>query len=116
MQLDKRTKRILKDPEHRRAWVIYQLSLSGNSLAAVAEQAGVKRQTMYGVFSAPYPRMEAVVASALGITPQQLFPERYDENGLPNRKMGRPKKNRTTKKAKNNTRANHCNERQQDAA
>jgi hypothetical protein len=35
--------------------------------------------------------MEKVLADALGLTPQTLFPERYDALGVPNRPIGRPR-------------------------
>lgn len=102
MKLDTATKQLLQDPEKRRAWVIYQLKLQGESLASVARKSGVTKQQTQKAMSAPYPRMEKVIADALGLKPQHLFPDRYDADGLPNRRMGRPKKS-TTKTPKNNT-------------
>ncbi len=101
-------KGIVGDPRKRRAWVIYQVSIQGRSLAAVARGAGVKKQTLYRAFDIPYPRMEKAIADAVGVTPQALFPERYDEDGLPNRRMGRPR-NFTAQEAKNITRGRGCN-------
>ena len=88
-QIDKTTRQLLRDPLKRRAWVIYQLQISGRSLASVARDAGVKRQCIYHGLVKPYPRMEKLIASALGFEPQALFPERYTAEGLPNRPMGR---------------------------
>jgi Ner family transcriptional regulator len=88
--LDSTTRKLLKDPKKRRAWVIYQVTLQGRSLATVARDAGVKRQTLYRVFDICYPRMEKLIADAVGLRPQEVFPERYDADGLPNRRMGRP--------------------------
>lgn len=79
---------ILSDPQKRRGWVIYQLTLQGRSLAAVAREHGVARTGLYKAFVHPYPLMEKRIADALGMTPQALFPERYDELGLPNRRRG----------------------------
>lgn len=91
---------IAQDPFKRRAWVKYQLHLQGRSMAALAADAGVERCTLYWVFNRPYPRMEKVIADALGVTPQALFPERYGPDGLPNRPIGRPPKstNKDTEK------------------
>ncbi|MFA5633520.1 MAG: helix-turn-helix domain-containing protein [Porticoccaceae bacterium] len=80
----------------------YQIHMQGLTMAQVAAAVGVDRRTLYQVFRKPYPRMEKVVAEALGMTPQVLFPERYDADGLPNRMMGRPQKS-ITKTVKNNT-------------
>jgi Ner family transcriptional regulator len=86
--MDSATRKILKDPRKRRGWIIYQLTLQGRSLASVARDAGVKRQTLYQVFHIRYPRMEKILADVLGLTPQLIFPERYDENGLPLKERG----------------------------
>lgn len=101
MKLDDHTKALLADPKRRRDWVIYQLRLQGRSMADVARKAEppVRRQTLYNAFLTPYPRMEKLIADSVGLTPQQVFPERYDRDGLPVRRMGRPKKS-TTKDAK----------------
>lgn len=71
--------------------MIYQVSLQGMSLAAVARNAGVNRQTVYHAFDAPNPRVEKLLAHAVGLTPQQLFPERYTIEGSPTTHAERPK-------------------------
>lgn len=38
----------------------------------------------------PYPKAERIIAETLGVTPQTIWPSRYDENGVPNRPRGRP--------------------------
>lgn len=116
MTLDDHTKDLLADPKRRRDWVIYQLRLQGRSMADVAQKAEppVRRQTLYNVFLRPYPRMEKLVADAVGLRPEQVFPERYDRNGLPVRRMGRPKKS-TTKDAKDSTRTARRNVSRQEA-
>src|SRR3569832_1930162 len=83
MKLDTKTKTILRDPQKRRAWVIYQLKLRGESLASIAVAAGVAKQQTQKAMSAPYTRMEKVIADALGMMPQELFPDRYTSDGLP---------------------------------
>lgn len=95
MQLDDKTHKLLADPKNnyakRRAWVIYHLKLQGQTLVSVAAANGVTKQQTQKALSAPYPRMEKLIADALGLTPQELFLERYDADGLPNRQRGRPK-------------------------
>lgn len=81
---------ILRDPAKRRAWVIYQLSLQGKTLAGIAEKHGKTRSAIYNAFTKPYPRMEKLIADELGMLVCDLFPERYTD-GFPNRVMGRPK-------------------------
>lgn len=89
--LDSTTKALFRDPRKRRVWVIYQVSLQGMSLAAVARNAGVNRQTVYHAFDAPNPHVEKLLAHAVGLTPQQLFPERYTSEDLPTTHTERPK-------------------------
>lgn len=88
-----------------RAWVIYQLAVQGRSVASVGRDAGVSRQTIHQVFARPYPRMERLIADALGLRPEDIWPSRYDADGLPVRRMGRPKKS-TDKKARQRTARN----------
>jgi len=89
--IDRPPKNITGDQALLRAWVIYQLSIRGRSLAAVAREHGIMRQTIYQVFLRPYPRAEKIIADALGLRPQDLWPSRYDRHGLPNRRRGRRK-------------------------
>jgi len=85
-------KHILDDPQQRREWIKQNLRQRGSSLAQVARDHGVSRDAATLALKKPYPRMERAIAQALGLAPQQLWPERYDENGQPNRPIGRPKK------------------------
>lgn len=89
MKTDNALRAILKDPRKRRSWVLYQLQLEGRHLSDVAAANGVTRQCIYHAFRVPYPRMEMLLAQAVGLTPQQLFGERYDADGLPIRRKGR---------------------------
>lgn len=100
---DDRTRRILADPEKRHAWVIYELRVKGLTLADLARQAGVHRVVLYQVWQKRYPRMQSLVAGALDMLPQDLFPERYDEKGLPLKWLG-GKKPRLTPDGKHTTR------------
>jgi Ner family transcriptional regulator len=91
--LDRSTLNLFRDPRDRRSWVIYTVRLQGRSLAQIAAANGVHKCTLYTAFLHPYPRMEKIIADAVGVTPQVLFAERYDpRTGIPNRLMGRPRK------------------------
>jgi Ner family transcriptional regulator len=85
MQLDSKTKVILLNPEKRWAWIKYQLNLKGISIRKIAGNLGVRPQTVGKVSYCPYPKMEKAIADTLDLTPQELFPDRYDEDGLPAR-------------------------------
>jgi Ner family transcriptional regulator len=84
------------DPKARRAWIIYRLRLKGYTLGSLARELGVARGVPGNALRGPYPRMERAIATALGLQPQQIWPERYDASGQPNRRMGRPRKNNPT--------------------
>lgn len=85
-------KRIINTPSLRRAWLIQIFTDIGRSLASVARANGVARVTIYNALDRPYPRMERIIAHELGLTAQELFPERYGPDGKPNRRLGRPVK------------------------
>jgi len=44
------------------------------------------------VLRKPWPKAERIVAAALGVKPQAIWPSRYDADGTPNRRMGRAPK------------------------
>jgi Ner family transcriptional regulator len=79
------------DDRARREWIKYQLRVRGSSLSALARELGVSRHATRLALDKPYPRMERAIAAKLGLQPKQLWPERYDEQGRPNRTIGRPK-------------------------
>ncbi|KAA5604034.1 hypothetical protein F1188_17740 [Roseospira marina] len=70
------------NPVHRRDWIGYQLRLRNLSFRAIARQEGVSHQAVCAAArgSSSRPLQEAL-AAALGLTPQALFPELYDEAG-----------------------------------
>jgi len=78
----------------RREWIKFQLRVRGTSFSAIARELGVSRHAPRQALDKPYPKMERVIAEKLGLKPQQLWPERYDETGQPNRTKGRPKPSR----------------------
>lgn len=72
---------IPKEPTVRRVWVCGQLRLRGTSLRMLAQAEGVTHQAMSATLAAPNVHLEPVIAGALGLTPAQLFPERFDALG-----------------------------------
>lgn len=103
VSIDSRVTKLLRDPQRRQAWVVFALKQNGKSIAAIARDNGVTRQTLYSALLRPYPRMEKILADALGATPQKLFPERYDSNGLPVSRADKSanKKNTTAGRSRN---------------
>jgi lambda repressor-like predicted transcriptional regulator len=70
-----------KEPAIRRAWVLFQLRIRGYSLAAIAEEIGVARQSVRGALVEPSAHVERALAKKLGLRVQDLFPERFDSTG-----------------------------------
>jgi len=106
-KIDSATKQLFKDPAKRRAWVIYQLSLQGRSLASLARDHGYERTAPKAALSRPWPKWERFIAEAVGVPVHVLFPERYAPTGERLIRMGRPKK--SIRKKQDNTRAQSRN-------
>ena len=92
IRINMRVADVPADPQARREWIKYQLRLRGLSLAAIARDLGVSRHAPHLALVKPYPRMERAIADKLELEPRQIWPERYDESGKPNRTLGRPHK------------------------
>ncbi|OAM33957.1 helix-turn-helix domain-containing protein [Eikenella corrodens] len=60
-----------------RADIIAALKKQGWSICALAAQANVHPTTLYGALVKPYPKSERVIADALGLKPEQIWPQRY---------------------------------------
>lgn len=99
-KIDAATKKLFKDPAKRRAWVIYQLGLQGRSLASLGRDLGLVRSSPQAALARPYPRMERLLAEAVGVPVHELFPDRYAPNGERLIRMGRPTGNRKKSIAK----------------
>jgi len=76
-------KDIPKNPAVRREWIKFQLTLLGLTLCNLCKQAGYSKSVLSVALGKTYPKAETVIASALGLTPQELWPERYAKDGKP---------------------------------
>lgn len=65
----------------RREWIKYQLGLRGLSLGKLARRDGVTPNTYIKALHKPYPKSERAIARAIGLKPQQLWPERFNAQG-----------------------------------
>jgi Ner family transcriptional regulator len=66
------------DPALRREWIKYQLAIRGWSLAGLARAHGVTRQQPEACLRRRYPKWEGIIAATLELTPEELWPERYE--------------------------------------
>jgi len=96
LKLTKEDRKLLADPARRRAWIHYQLKIRDLSFAKVARANNMKPACLGQVWRITYPRAEKRVADALGLHPADLWPERYDKDGLPIYRGGPRPKPQTT--------------------
>lgn len=75
--------KVLRDNGLRWAWIQFQIKSRGGTFAALAEKHGLERHTLLKAKAIHYPRMERIIAEALGFTAAQLFPTRYNKYGVP---------------------------------
>lgn len=69
------------NPAERRGWIIWQLRLRGYSLRRIADEEGKFPQSVSYALGNPSADMEFAIARRLDMTPQQLWPERFDASG-----------------------------------
>ncbi|MCF8578994.1 helix-turn-helix domain-containing protein [Enterobacter ludwigii] len=73
---------------HHQNWhpadIIAALKKHGTSLAALSRKAGLSSSTLANALTRPWPKGEWIIAQALNIPPDVIWPERYfDEKGEP---------------------------------
>jgi len=64
-------------------YVKIALRLKGLSISALARKHGVTRATILYVKKRPCPKYEKTLADAVGARPEDMWPDRYGEDGLP---------------------------------
>lgn len=69
-----------------RAMVKFSLDLQGLTLQGLAKKYGVRRESIDQAFYRPCPKAEKTIATVIGKKPWEIWPERYDQNGKPNRR------------------------------
>ncbi|HBT4631915.1 TPA: transcriptional regulator [Klebsiella pneumoniae] len=57
--------------------IIAALKKRGTSLAAVSRNAGLASSTLTNALNRRWPKSERLIAEALGIAPEQIWPSRY---------------------------------------
>jgi Ner family transcriptional regulator len=82
------------EPTLRWEWIKYQLRANGTSFAKLARALDVSDSAVKNARRTAYPRMERAIAKALGLKPIDLWPERWNANGSPQRiRIQRAEKN-----------------------
>ncbi|EDH5633235.1 transcriptional regulator [Salmonella enterica subsp. enterica serovar Claibornei] len=67
----------MRQPDWHPADIIAGLRKKGTSLAAVSREAGLSSSTLANALTRPWPRGEKLIADALGISPEIIWPSRY---------------------------------------
>jgi len=99
---------IPKNPAIRREWIGFQLRIRGLSKRALARREGVSHQAVsQAALGGGSHHLQQAIATALGLRPQDLFPELYDERG---RRLGQ------TRNPKRSTRPDSKHTKTEDAA
>ncbi|EIY7073428.1 helix-turn-helix domain-containing protein [Salmonella enterica] len=57
--------------------IIAGLRKRGTSLAALSRQAGLASSTLANALNRRWPKGERLIAEALGVAPEQIWPSRY---------------------------------------
>lgn len=57
--------------------IIAGLRKRGTSLAALSRQAGLASSTLANALNRRWPKGERLIAAALGVAPEQIWPSRY---------------------------------------
>lgn len=70
----------MKSDWHK-ADIIAALHKKGISLAALSRASGLQSSTLGNAMDRPWPKGEAIIANAIGVPPEVIWPERYYLNG-----------------------------------
>ena len=68
---------IMMQPDWHPADIIAALKKQGTSLAAVSRNAGLASSTLTNALNRHWPKGERLIADALGVAPEQIWPSRY---------------------------------------
>ncbi|EAO4574280.1 transcriptional regulator [Salmonella enterica] len=67
----------MMQPDWHPADIIAGLKKKGTSLAAVSRRSGLASSTLANALNRRWPRGERLIADALGVSPEQIWPSRY---------------------------------------
>jgi len=76
MSTQQATKKSTPTDWHR-ADIVAALHKKGWSLRALSLQSNLGAGTLKEALNRPYPKAERIIAAALGIAPEEIWPERY---------------------------------------
>lgn len=77
MVVSMKTSKPPKNTTARSLWIKHELEKKGVSYAQIAREEGVSRQAVRKAVYTSYPKMERAIAKRLGLTVQQIWPDRH---------------------------------------
>ncbi len=86
-----------RDPRERSIWIQGELRKLGSNLSVIARELGVSRRAVSQSLFVPSSRAERAVAAALGLSAEELFPERFNEEGRRLHPIREPKDTRVSR-------------------
>ncbi|MCD1597899.1 helix-turn-helix domain-containing protein [Rheinheimera aquimaris] len=80
----------MADTDWHNANIIAQLKIkTGKSLRQLSEECGLSPKTLGQALQRPYPKAERIIAAAIGVDPQTIWPSRYNSEGQSSRRKGK---------------------------
>ncbi|EIO7467847.1 helix-turn-helix domain-containing protein [Salmonella enterica subsp. enterica] len=67
----------MMQPDWHSADIIAALKKRGTSLSAISRNSGLASSTLANALNRRWPKGERLIAEALGVTPEQIWPSRY---------------------------------------
>lgn len=64
-----------------KADIIASIKKKGTSLAALSREAGLCSSTLANALERPWPKGELIIAEAIGMPPEEIWPSRYYKDG-----------------------------------
>ncbi len=80
-----------KMDDWHRADIVAALKKKGWSLRGLSAANNYSPTVLSGVLNSPWPKGEKIIADAIGVAADQIWPSRY-KNGVSNRRPGRRRK------------------------
>lgn len=68
----------INNMDWHRADVIAALKKKGISLASLSREAGLNSRTLNNALDRRYPKAERIIANAIGVKPNDIWPSRYE--------------------------------------
>ncbi|MEF3074079.1 helix-turn-helix transcriptional regulator [Methylobacter sp. Wu1] len=65
--------------------IVAALRKKGWSLRRLSIHHQLSPYTLGNAIASPYPKGERIIAAEIGVAPQEIWPSRYDDQGMPNR-------------------------------